>query len=175
MVNDLNNTHYEKHKLALQTSKSLDNFSDKLNYFPDNQTNPLNNPIGITFPPPFCTKRPNKIRMTRFKLFPKRQLFSQLKTNYRTSTFRSSQELHPTLPNYPTANTTQNDILVTPNDNSVDNTPVNDDTDSPIKIYSKTNYPFSPPSFRSTKRSAPYSNIERLTANFNSLYLPNLP
>ena len=36
----------------------------------------------------------------------------------------SSSEQHPTLLNYSTANTTQNDNLVTPNDNLVDNTPV---------------------------------------------------
>ena len=85
--------------------------------------------------------------MTRFKLFPKRQQLSQPKINYRTSTLPSSPEQHPTLPNYSTANTTQNENLVTPNDNLVNNTPVNDDTDSPIKVYSKTNYPFPPPSF----------------------------
>ena len=66
--------------------------------------------------------------MTRFKLFPKRQHFFQPKTDYRTSTFPSSPDQHPILPNYSTANTTQKDNLATPNDNLVDNTTVNDDT-----------------------------------------------
>ena len=33
-------------------------------------------------------------------------------------------------------------------------------------FFSKTNYPFPPPSFQNTNRSDPNSNIERLTANF---------
>ena len=85
--------------------------------------------------------------MTRFKLFPKTQHFSQPLVNNRTSTFPSLQEQHPTLPIYATAKTPQNDNLATPNDNLVDNTSVNDDTDNPNKIYSKTNYHFPPPSF----------------------------
>ena len=65
----------------------------------------------------------------------------------------SSPEHHPTLPYYSTAITTQNDNLATPKDSLVDNKPVNDDTtDSPIKVYSKTDYPlfrhlFKPKSF----------------------------
>ena len=49
----------------------------------------------------------NKIflRLTRFNLFPKRQHFSQPKTNYRVSTFPSLHKQHPILPNYLTANT----------------------------------------------------------------------
>ena len=67
---------------------------------------------------------------------------------------RSSQEQNPTLPECSTANTTQldnytnqHDNLTTQNDNLNDHTSVNDTTDSPIKIYSKMNYPFPPPSF----------------------------
>ena len=53
-VNDLNHTHRKKKpKLALPTSKSLDNFSDTLTPFSDNQTHSINNPTGITYPPPF--------------------------------------------------------------------------------------------------------------------------
>ena len=70
MVNDPNHTH--RKKLALKTSKSQDNFSDTLNPFPDNQTPSINNTNGITSPPFFYTKRPNKFRLTRPKLFPKR-------------------------------------------------------------------------------------------------------
>ena len=141
MVNDLTDTHHKKPKSALQTSKCLTNMTDNpLEGFSDNQTISINNPTGITFPSPFYTKRPNKLHMTRFKLFPRRKQFHQPKTNHRTSTLHSSSVQHPTLPNHSNVNTTPNDIID-------DNTPVNDDTDSPIKVYSKTNYPFPPPSF----------------------------
>ena len=53
MVNDLNHTHRKKPKLALPTSKSLDNFSDTLTPFSDNRTPSINNPTGNTYPPPF--------------------------------------------------------------------------------------------------------------------------
>ena len=77
MVNDLNHTHRKKPKLTLPTPKSLDNFSDTLNPFSDNQTPSIKNPTGITSPPPFYTKRPNKFRLTRLQLFPKRQPLAQ--------------------------------------------------------------------------------------------------
>ena len=51
MVNDLNDIHHKKPKLALQTSKAVDNFCDNLDNFSDNPTNSFNNPTGITFPP----------------------------------------------------------------------------------------------------------------------------
>ena len=60
MVNELNHTLRKKPKLALPTSKSLDNFSDTLNSFSDNQTPSINSPTSITSPPPFYTKRPKK-------------------------------------------------------------------------------------------------------------------
>ena len=147
MVYVLNHTNRKKPKITLSTSKSLHNFSDKLNLFSDNQTPSVNNLTGITSPPPFYTKRPNKLRLTRFHLFPKRQPLSQPTFNYRTSTLSSSQEQHPTLPNYSSANTTQHDNFTTQNDNVVDHTSVNDDTDSSIIVYSETIYLFPPPSF----------------------------
>ena len=60
MVNDLKDIHQQQPTLPLKTSKSLDNF-------PDNSTNSINNHTGITSPPPFYTKRPNKFQMTWFK------------------------------------------------------------------------------------------------------------
>ena len=66
----------------------------------------------------------------------------------------SSQEQNPTLPYYSTVNATQHDnytnqqdSLTTHHDNLDDHTSVKDATDTPIKVYSKTNYPFPPPSF----------------------------
>ena len=77
MVNDLNHTNCKKLKIALPTSKSHDIFSDTLTPFPDIQTPSINNTTSFTSPPPFITKRPKKFRLTRFKLFPKRQPLSQ--------------------------------------------------------------------------------------------------
>ena len=48
------------------TDNPLDDFSD-------NQTISINYQTGTTSPPPFYTKRPNKLHITRFKLFPKRE------------------------------------------------------------------------------------------------------
>ena len=72
MVNDLNDTHQRKPKIALSTSKSLDNLSDT-------PTNLINYSTGVTSPPPFYTKRPNKLQMSKFKLFPKKHHFSHSK------------------------------------------------------------------------------------------------
>ena len=134
-------THHKKPKRALQTFKFLTHTTDNpLDHFSDNQTNSINNPTVITSPPPFYKKRPNRLHMTRFKLLPKRKQFQHPKTNHRISTIRSSSVQQPTLPNYSKVKTTPNDIIV-------DNNPVKDDTDSPIKVYSKTTYAFSPPIF----------------------------
>ena len=95
MVNDLNHTHRKKHTLALPTFISSDIFSDTLNPFSDNQTLSINNTTGITSPPPFYTKRPNKIHWTRLELFPKRSPLSQHTIIYRSSMLPSTQEPNP--------------------------------------------------------------------------------
>ena len=97
MVNDLKDTRHQQPTLPLKTSKFLDNS-------PDNSNISINNHTGITSPPPFYTKRPNKLHLTRFKLFSKKRLFLQSKNNHRTSAFPASQEQHPFLPNYSTTN-----------------------------------------------------------------------
>ena len=73
MVNDLNETQNRKPKNTILKSKSLDNLSDT-------SINLVEHSTGITSPPPFFTKRPNKLEMTKFKLFPKRHHFSHPKT-----------------------------------------------------------------------------------------------
>ena len=118
MVNDLNHTHSKNTKLALSTSKSHDNFSDTLNPSTDNQTSSINNTTGNTSPPHFYTKRPNGFRLTKLKLFPKRQPLSQPTIHYRTSMLSSSQEQNPTLPNYSNANAIQHDNYVNQRDHS---------------------------------------------------------
>ena len=68
MVNDFNDTQHKQPKFALQTSKTPKHLNDNpLEDFPDYQ-NSINNPTGITSPPSFYTKRPNRLQMTRLKI-----------------------------------------------------------------------------------------------------------
>ena len=82
--------------------------------------------------------------MTKFILFPKRPHFSYPKITLQPSTLPSSEQ-HPTLPNYSTTNSHPNDNLATQHDTLI-NTFVTSNTDTPIKIYSRVNYPFPLPS-----------------------------
>ena len=52
---------------------------------------------------------------------------------------------HPPLPNYTHKHFHPNDNLTTQHDTLINNS-VTSTTDTPIKIYSRINYPFSPPS-----------------------------
>ena len=137
IVNDLNETQNKKPKNTLLKSKSSDNFFDT-------STNLINHSTGITSPPLFYTKRPKKLQMPNFKIFPKRHLFSHPKTTLQTSTLPFSSEQHPSLPNYSNKHSHPNDNLATPHD-TLTNAPVTSKTDTPIKIYSRVNYPFPPP------------------------------
>ena len=128
-----------KPKNTLLKSKSLDNFSDT-------STTLINHSTGIASPPPFYTKRPNKLQMPKFKLFPKKKHhFFHPKTTLQTSTLPLSSEQHPSLPNYSNKHSHPNDKLATPHD-TLTNAPVTSKTDTPNKIYSRINYPFPPPS-----------------------------
>ena len=89
MVNDLNETQNKKPKSTLLKSKSLDNFSDT-------STNLINHSTDITSPPPFYTKRPNKIQFSKFNLFPKRHHNSHQKT----ASLPFPPVQHPPLPIY---------------------------------------------------------------------------
>ena len=89
----------------------------------------------------FYTKRPNKLnKMARFKLLPKRKQSLHPKTNHKTSALYSSTVQNPPVSNNSTVNTT-------PNDYPLDNASVDSDNDIPVKVYSKRNYAFPPPSF----------------------------
>ena len=138
MVNDPNDTQNRKPKITLLKSKTLDIFSDT-------STNLINHSTGITSPPPFYTKRPNKFPMSKYKLFPKRHHFSHPKTTFQTPTLPLSSDQHPSLPNYSNTNSHSNDNLATPHD-TLTIVPVTSNTDTPIKIYSRVNYTFPPPS-----------------------------
>ena len=60
---------------------------------------------------------------------------------------------HPSLPIYSNKNSHPNDNLATPHD-TLTNAPVTSNTDTPIKLYSRLNYPFPPPSSRTPFQSA---------------------
>ena len=137
MVNELHDTQNKKLKNPFLKSKSLDHLSDT-------STNLINYSTGITSPPPFYTKRPNKLHIPNFKLFTKRHRLSQPIITFQPSTLPSSEQ-HPSLPIYSTTNSHPNDNLATQHDTLI-NTSVTSNTDTPIKIYSRVNYPFPPPS-----------------------------
>ena len=92
MVNDLHDTQNKKPKSTLFKSKSLDNFADT-------STHLINHSTGITSPPPFYTKRPNKLQLPKFTLLAKRHHSSHPKTALQASTLPFSSDQHPPLPN----------------------------------------------------------------------------
>ena len=124
MVNDLNETHNKKPKNTFLKSKSLDNFID---------TSPslINHSTDVSSPPPFYTKRPNKLQFPIFNLFPKRHHNSYQKT----APLPFSPVQHPPLPNCTHKNFHPNDNLTTQHDTLINNS-VTLTTDTPIKIYS---------------------------------------
>ena len=146
MVNDLNDNQNKKPKNTLLKSKLLDHFSDT-------STNLINHSTGLTSPPPFYTKRPNKLQIPKFKIFPKRHHFSHPKTTLQTSTLPFSPDQHPSLSNYSNNHSHPNYTLATPHD-TLTNAPVLSNTDTPNKIYSRVNYHFPPPSSRTPFQSA---------------------
>ena len=134
MVSDLNETQNEKPKSTLFKSKSLDNFIDT-------STNLINLSTDVTSPPPFYTKRPKKFQFPKINLFLKRHHTSHQKT----AQLPFSPVQHTPLPNYTHTNFYPNDNLTTQHDTLINNS-VTSTTDTPIKIYSRINYPFAPPS-----------------------------
>ena len=124
----------KKPKNPFLKSKSLDHLSET-------STNLNNHSTGINSPPPFYTKRPNKLQIPKFKIFPKRHHFSHPKITFQPSTLPSSEQ-HTSLPR---TNSHPNDNLTTQHDTLI-NTSVTSNTDTPINFYSRINYPFPPPS-----------------------------
>ena len=68
----------KKPKSTLLKSKSLDNFIDT-------STNLINRSPDVTSPPPFYTKRPNKLQFPKFTLFLKRHFFSLLQSLFQNT------------------------------------------------------------------------------------------
>ena len=134
MVSDRNETQNKKPKSTLLKSKSLDNFIDT-------STNLIQHSTDVTSPPPFYTKRPNKFQFPKFNLFPKRHHTSHQKSVQ----LPFSPVQHTPLPNYTHKNLNPNDNLTTQHNTLINNS-VTSTTEKPVKIYSRINYPFPPPS-----------------------------
>ena len=118
-------------------SNITDNPLDESSYNPNDTTGISSNPTGITSPPPFNTKRPNQIsKMTRFKFLPKRKQYS----NQTPHNVHSKSNTQSSLPHY-------SPVTTNPNDYTLTTSPVDCEMDTPVRIYSKTNYSFPPPSF----------------------------
>ena len=157
MVNDLKEAQNKKPKSTLLKSKSSDNFIDTSRNFIIHSTD-------VTSPPPFYTKRPNKLQVPIFNLFPKRHHNSHKKT----APLPFSPVQHPQLPNYTHKNFHPNDNLITQHDTLINNS-VTPTTDTPIKTYSRGNYPFPPPSSRTLFHSFANSLLEH-SSTPSSLY-----
>ena len=122
-----------------QSSINSDHASDNLPLSPT-RNHDTQNSNGIISPPPFYTKRSTgKLpKMPKLKFLPKCK-------SYNTITIDNSKPVtqsmsHPSLPHY--TNVTSKSDSYELNSTSLDNT----ETETPVKIYSKTNYLF-PPSF----------------------------
>ena len=145
MINDLNDNHHSKPNLAVKGSKSsplahkTDNPFDKFSNS-DDQTKNISNRSGIISPSPFYTERSTRLNeMARFNFLPKRKQSLYHKKNHITSTPHQSTVQDPTLPNC-------SNVTTNPNDYPIDNTSVDKDNESRVKISSKTSYLFPPPS-----------------------------
>ena len=141
MVHDFKNT---------RSSKSLKSSNHPSTHIEipleESSSNLLNttNPSGIMSPPPFYTKRPNKLsKVTRFKFLPKRKQYS----NHTIHMEQSKSNTPVSLPNYSSVNANPTDYTLNTSPNYPLNTSsVNCEMDNP-RVYSKTNYSFPPASF----------------------------
>ena len=133
MLHDLKNVRSKStSKSSQQMSNITDNPLDESSYNLNDPNGTAPNPTGITSPPPFYTKRPNRIsKMTRFKFLPKQKQYN----------VHSKSNPQSSLPHY-------SSVTTNPNDYTLTTSPVNDEIDTPVRIYSKTNYSFTPPSFQ---------------------------
>ena len=140
MVNDLRNPHSKR---SLKSSNHLSNITENpldesfLNL--NDTTGMSSNPTGITSPPPFYTKQPNRIsKIPHLKFLPKRKPYSYQKLQ----TDQSKSKTPSSLPHY-------SSVTISLNDYPLNTSPVDCEMNTPVRINSKTNYSFPPPSFES--------------------------
>ena len=138
MIHDLKNTRSKSSsKSSHQMPNITDNPVDESSYKPNDTTGISSNPTGITSPPPFYTKRPNRIsKMTRFKFLSKRKPYS----NQTSHNVHSKSNTQSSLPHY-------SPVTTNPNDYTLTTLSVDCEMDTPVRIYAKTKYSFPPPSF----------------------------
>ena len=138
MIYDLKNTRSKSSsKSSHQMPNITDNPVDESSFNPNGTTGISSNPTGITSPPPFYTKRPNRIsKMTRFKFLSKRKPYS----NQTSHNVHSKSNTQSSLPHY-------SPVTTNPKDYTLTTSSVDCEMDTPVRIYSKTNYFFPPPSF----------------------------
>ena len=115
MVNDFKKT---RSATPLKSSNHLSNTiekpSDESPLGLINTTGISTNPTGITSPPPFYTKRPDKMsKITRFKFLPKRKQYS----NQKLHTDQSEPNTSSSLPHYSSVTTNANDYPLTASPN----------------------------------------------------------
>ena len=138
MINDIESVRSKtSSKSSNQLSTITENPLDESSFNPNDTRGISSNPSGITLPPPFYTKRSNWIsKMTRFKFLTKRKQLSN-RTPHNT---QSKSNTHSSLPHY-------SSVTINPNDYPLNTSLIDCEMDTPVPIYSKTNYSFPPPSF----------------------------
>ena len=140
MVKDLKSV---RSKTSSQSSNQLSTITEnplyESSFNPNDTTGISSNPTGITSPPPFYTKRSNRIsKMTRFKFLPKRKQYS----NQTPHNVQPKSNTQSSLPRY-------SSVTTSPNDYPLNTSLVDCEMNTPVRIYSKTDYSFPPPSFTS--------------------------
>ena len=138
MIHDLKDTRSKSSsKSSHQLPNITDNPIDESSYNPNETTGISSNPTGITSPQPFYTKRPNRIsKMIRFIFLPNRKPYS----NQTSHNVHSKSNTPSSLPHY-------SPVITNPNDYPLTTSSVDCEMDTPVRICSKTNYSFPPPSF----------------------------
>ena len=138
MIHDLKNTcSKSSSKSSHHLPNITDNPVDESSYNPNDTTAISSNPTGITSPQTFYTKRRNRIsKTTRFEFLPKRKPYS----NQTSHNVHSTSNTQSSLPHYSPVTKNLNDYTLTTSS-------VDCEMDTPVRIYSKTNYSFPPPSF----------------------------
>ena len=138
MINDLKSIRSKtSSKSSHQLSTITENPLDESSFNPNDTTDIPPNPTGIISPPRFFTKNLNRIsKMTSFKFLPKRIHHS----NHPPHNTQSKSNTHSSLPHY-------SSVTTDPNDYPLNTSLFDSEMDTPVRIYSKTNYSFPLPSF----------------------------
>ena len=144
-MNDLNDSHARRSLPPIKTSHQLSTIIENpLHDSSDNSDDPPNTPKNFFWyylitTVLYKTSKTNSM-VTRFKVFRKRIIFFNQSTNIDNTTHITSTLPTSKLPLYSTLNSN-------PNDYPLNIPTVENDSESPVKVYSKTNYAFPPPSF----------------------------